>query len=599
VAKKLKSKSNGDDPSKKTGAATPITRWLTVLAQDPSIRRPDDDSQLLTTKVEVACENLKHGPRGHRFSVIDFDATANVLYSPAIIEQAHDPFDGVTSPKKLVGDPHFHAQNVYALCANTLLTFERALGRHVSWSFDYGTHELKLLPHAFCDQNAYYSRRDESLLLGYFTGAKGETVFTCLSRDIVVHEVTHALLDGLRPQLDRPSSPDQAAFHEGYADAVALLSVLSSEEMITHQFYDDASKDGTLLLDKALEKITEAGFLLGLAEQFGAATDELGRDALRRSAKIEAHPDAYKNASEEPHERGEIFVAPLLDAFLALWYARLERKGKDGSSLPNPRVELRRVAEEGAKAAEHLLRLSIRAIDYLPPAHLRFGDFLSAALTADHEACPDDRRYRYREKLADAFARFGIKPTSTYTEGRWEPPNCDIDYSTVRLEALRRDPEAVYRFLHDNAAEFGLVADALTKICSVRPVMRVSGDGFVLHETVAEYLQIMFVNAADLRTLKLKVPPFMDESQRVWLHGGGTLVFDETGRLKFHIRNRLNGPQQNDRLKALWANEDHRLHSAFTSSSGDGPRRFAHMHLAKLGGADGFPVDTSPETEWL
>jgi len=49
-----------------------------------------------------------------------------------------------------------------------------------------------------------------------------------------------------------------------------------------------------------------------------------------------------------------------------------------------------RVVEDGADAAEQLLTMSIRALDYAPPTDLEFCDFLSAFLTADSEIVPDD-----------------------------------------------------------------------------------------------------------------------------------------------------------------------------------------------------------------
>src|SRR5712664_4193015 len=74
-------------------------------------------------------------------------------------------------------------------------------------------------PHALREANAYYSPRKKAILFGYFqsgSSRSGEstTVFSCLSHDIIAHEVTHALLDGMHRRFAEPSNSDVLAFHE-------------------------------------------------------------------------------------------------------------------------------------------------------------------------------------------------------------------------------------------------------------------------------------------------------------------------------------------------------------------------------------------------
>ena len=78
-------------------------------------------------------------------------------------------------------------------------------------------------------------------------------------------------------------------------------------------------------------------------------------------------------------------------------------------------------------------------------------------------------------------------------------------------------------------------------------------DGFALRETVAEYLQQIKLSASELKNLKVKVPEDMPRDLEVTLYGGGALIFNEYGRLKFHVRNRVNDEErQTQRLKYLW-----------------------------------------------
>jgi hypothetical protein len=570
----------------------PERRRLTVIAQDPSVTTAA--GRVLMTQVDVPAERLAPGPAGHRVQVIDFDGSSNRFYRPRSGRLEGDPYVDVCDRARLEGDAHFHAQNVYAIVSATLLAFESALGRHVSWGHDYRTHQLKAAPHAFAEANAFYSRRDEGLFFGYFPSHDGKrTIYTCLSRDIIVHETTHALLDGLRRQYARPSSADQAAFHEGYADMIALLSVLSSADMIKHGLAPVRhSEDGTFRLGNVQDVVVNRSFLTGLADQMGRELGGLRRDALRRSVALDPSPEyLHWPAYQEAHTRGEIPVAAVMQAFLRVWWNRLlgklgivELKARDA----NRRVEIWRVIEEGATAAKHLLQMLIRALDYMPPIDISFGDFLSAAITADSEACPDDDKYRYRDILLESFAAYGIKPSSSSRKipGAWGVPAGDFVYGHAHFAEMRWDREAIFRFIWENQEQLGLVPDALTMVESVRPVVRIGADGFVLHEVVAEYFQLITLRADELADIGLRAPKGMPGWQSVRLYGGSTLIFDEFGHLKFDIGNRLNSRRQSERLQELWDR------GAFRAQF-ESERRFARLHRERAMGQS-----TLAEEQW-
>ena len=232
---------------------------------------------------------------------------------------------------------------------STLARFEFALGRRVAWSF--GGHQLKVAPHAFADANAFYSRQDESILFGYFQGQK-DTIFTCLSHDVISHETTHALLDGLRERYMDPSSADQAAFHEGFADVVALLSVFALPGVVEKVV--DLSEPGQKAEANPprrirISQLTEARLfygLLALGEQMGEEMQGVRGAALRRSGEIAPSPRWYRDdpTYQEPHRRGEILVAAVLHAFVGAWRHRLEAMGAEarGARRQDARPRARR-----------------------------------------------------------------------------------------------------------------------------------------------------------------------------------------------------------------------------------------------------------------
>src|SRR5262249_4628007 len=142
-------------------------------------------------------------------------------------------------------------------------------------------------PHAFSDANAFYSEKDHALLLGYFPSSDGErTIFTCLSHDVIVHETTHALVDGLRTRYTDPSSPDQAAVHEAFADVVALLSIFSLPEIAELLIDRFETGDDQMIAAKAIQPDALREAFGGLAREVGQEISGVRGQPLRQSLTL-------------------------------------------------------------------------------------------------------------------------------------------------------------------------------------------------------------------------------------------------------------------------------------------------------------------------
>jgi hypothetical protein len=564
---------NGSAGAKKAKIAP--THELTIVAEWI-------DGQPITASVEVPYENPEPGPRGYRVHVVDFDATMDRWRRPVRL-----PVQVAKKPD--VEDAALHAQNVYAIVMRTLARFEFALGRNVAWSFQ-GGHQISIAPHAFQGVNAFYSRRERGLFFGYtYDGTKN--LYTCLSHDVVAHETTHALLDGLREAYLYASIPEQAAFHEGFADIVSLLSIFSIKEVVDAALARfRAQKRGTL---NKTERMTERSGAPVIDRReftadairdsaFGGLADGLGERgaALRRSAALS--PQEARQ-STEPHRMGELLVAAMMNTFIEVWRARSESLSR-GSNL----LDQGRIAEEGATAAAHLLTMAIRALDYAPGAEITFADYLSALLTADYEVQVDDNKYHYRELLRKSFAAYGVHATETkgLEPNIWEMPKLPLDYRYTHFEALQRDKDAMFRFIWQNRAALEIRPEAYTQVRSLRPCVRLSSDGFTVRETVAEYVEMVRIRADELRGYAIAKPEHMPDDQMVTLFGGGVLIFDEYGRVKYHIKQSIKNAARQERfLNHLWST------GAYTEKT-QANKGFAAIHRARFLGA---PVSREDE----
>jgi subtilisin family serine protease len=405
----------------------PPYRRIRTYAVDPSLSTQLTTATINQGLLKVPWEDLRPGPTGEYAEVTDNPEYGRVdLNDPRLLAQ-----DGFAPSE---GNPQFHQQMTYAVAMTTISHFEAAMGRRVLWRaridatdpFDDSQYAQRLAiePHAFAQENAFYDPRRIALRFGYFKASAndpgdhvpGSTVYTCLSHDIVAHETTHAILDGMHRRFNEPTNPDVLAFHEGFADIVALMQHFTMTEILRHQI---ARTRGDL----------ESESMLGsLAMQFGRSTGKRGGlreaigtlDANGMWRRLVPDPSAYQKVTE-PHARGALLVAAVFDAFLAIYKVRtadLYRIYTGGTGVLQPGAVhpdlVDRLAAEATKSATHVLRICIRALDYVPPVDITFGEYLRGIITADADFVGDDP-YGYRVAFVESFRRRGIYPSDLPT----------------------------------------------------------------------------------------------------------------------------------------------------------------------------------------
>ncbi|KUM24705.1 peptidase S8 [Mesorhizobium loti] len=563
----------------------PPNRRLRIYALDPSVAKRLDSVSVYQATLSVPWDDepstdkpLLPGPIGEYLEVVDVDPASNRVYDPVDLNDRTLLAQDGLPPSE--GNPKFHQQMVYAVAMTTIGHFERALGRRALWAPHYAGGDgrsrgmevkayevprLRIYPHALRAGNAYYSPDKKALLFGYFPAESkdgdvttpGTTVFSCLSSDIIAHEMSHALLDGLHRHFEEASNPDVPAFHEAFADIVALFQHFTLRELVS---FGIARGGG---------KISAETLLSGIAAQFGEGSGRAGplRDYIR-------DPFDY-DKTFEPHDRGSILVFAVYQAFLAI----VDRRTSDliklatggtgvlpAGSLHPSLVE--RLTDEVAKIAEQMLRMCIRALDYCPAVDVTFGEYLRALITADIDAFPDDPLH-YRLAFMESFRKRKLLPRDVRTVSEetlaWNAPDdpkpdwlsaavskIDLgwnqklkrsDIFTLNEKNRRTLWQAMHRAFAanpDDYKQFGLLPDLprYTKdgavqhkvakgettfdIPSVRPTRRIEQDGSFRTEIIAVIQQRVPIGLDGTPRLK-GVKPGEDF---VWFRGGATIIID-------------------------------------------------------------------------
>jgi hypothetical protein len=520
----------------------PLERPLKVYTLDSTLA----SHRGAIATIQIPYEPLQPGPDGSLFFVDPSDDpklnTCIDLDNPRIL------MNGGLNPNP--GDHCFHQQMVYAVCAKIYARFQKALGRFIGWGFDGG--KLCLRPHdSDCGENAFYDKERGRLSFGYYeapasgigrNAPKGE-VYTCLSHDIVAHEFTHAILDGLRSHFAIPTGPDVLGFHEGFADLVAVFQHFTYRETVEGE------------LRKADGNLEQSKLLASIAETFGLTTNRNG--PLRCAIGA---PDLRYRPDMEPHEKGSVLLTAVFEAFLRVFARKTEPFLRLAYRPPSGYMIAELVGFLAAKAselAEDFLSMCIRGIDYCPPVDLSLGEFLRAMITADRDLIPDDR-WGYRDALIDAFAAHGIYPPGVPQLAEdclaWQRPSRflplipGLHFADLRFAGdpalpsseseLLRQAEALWDYAVQPyiAEEFGLAppgSDGIEPplVESIRTSRRIGPDGQILFDLVAEITQLRLVKDAKTGNIAK-------------FFGGCTVILGPEGDVRYLISKNINNQKR-------------------------------------------------------
>ena len=247
------------------------------------------------------------------------------------------------------GTPEFR----YYACATSLRRgsdFWGGISPALSWEIG------KILPVVLddgVDLNAFYTRGGfgDAPGLHFFHATVGtRTFFSGESPDVVCHEMGHAILDALRPELFDAQTIEAAAFHESFGDMSAILTALQVESFRQRVLTDT---QGVLNRNSRLSR---------LAEQLGAAIraehpDSVDRDSLRNAVNSFFYrdpqtlpPSAPANAlSSEPHSFSRVFTAGFLDLLAGMF--KTKGDGATGEQLVAVTKEAAQLLVAGVKDA--------------------------------------------------------------------------------------------------------------------------------------------------------------------------------------------------------------------------------------------------------
>ncbi len=482
---------------------------LKILCQDPLVMATQGLG-LVSVKLDPE-QYLGQGPTTARVAVVDYNVDLDKIFAPVqVLNNGQGFATGHVNQANLRKNFQFHQVNVWAIVNRTigLLEQPRLLGRPIPWASGLG--RLLLLPHAGYGENAFYDRATGAIHFLYFEGEEpDQPVFTCLSHDIVTHELGHAVLDGLKPYYNEVSSVETAGFHEYFGDALALASSLTFRDVLAK------------VVGSAPRRLTKE--LIGkIGQEFGSAHDG-DTGYLRAAFERRTMPEVAGNYEE--HDYSQVLTNAFYEFLARLYEDRMKKeRPKSGKTGLDGGVAVAALVN----AADQASRTFFRALDYCPPVDITYLDYARAVIQADRIAYPSDE-IGARKLLNELFVERGVVTDVKELEPPQRLRNADLHpYDVERLSAT---PSDAHRFVDANRRALSIPRDVNFSILRLYRTRKESVQRYYPpQEIIIEFVwsEDVLLESADLDLGRLT-------KTYLRLYCGGTLVFDRNGNVLHYV----------------------------------------------------------------